>query len=117
MDARGIQRLLEKTLGLADTATTVTGKSAEAMLREPRLSDAVKRQLAAFYREDGLRRTMQNAALGLAMCRALEPELDDEAARTQLDFFRVRFQALYENAHADLEKEFAGSTALQMEDS
>ncbi len=113
MDARGVQRLLEKIHGLAETATMVGAKTAEAMLHEPRLSDGLKHQLLLLYREEALRRTILSAALGLAICRALEPELDDAAARDRLEFFRVRFEALYENAQADIEKEFAESSALE----
>jgi hypothetical protein len=113
MDARGVQRLLEKIHGLAETATTVGAKSAEAMRHEPRLSDRLKQQLWLLYRKEALQRTMLSAAFGLAICRALEPELDDAAARDRLEFFRVRFQALYEHAQSDLEKEFAESSALE----
>lgn len=108
--------MLEKTYGLADTATTVGDKSAEVMRREARLPEATRQQLSALYREEGLRLALLYTSLGLALCRTLEPELDDDAARTQMDFFRVRFQALYENAQADLEKEFAGSKALLIEE-
>ena len=98
MDERSVQRLLEKVHGLAETATTVGAKTAETMLREPHLSDRVKQQLSLLYREEALRRTMLSAALGLAICRILERELDDASARDRLEFYRPRFQALHENA-------------------
>ena len=45
MDARGVQRLLEKILGMAETADHVGMRHAETMQREPRLSDAAKAKL------------------------------------------------------------------------
>lgn len=112
MDERSVQRLLEKVHGLAETATAVGAKAAEMMLREPQLSDRVKQELSLLYREEALRRSMLSASLGLAMCRTLEPELKDASARDRLEFYRVRFQALHENAEVELEKEIADSGRL-----
>jgi hypothetical protein len=113
MDARGVQRLLEKTYGMADTALTVGAKTTEVALRDARLPEAIKLKLIPLYGEETLRRTMNYAGLGLAICRTIENDLDDEAARTQLEFFRVRFVALYENAYAAFQREFSESRALE----
>ncbi len=112
MDARGVQRLLDKTFGLAETAMTVGGKTTEVALRDARLSDAVKRKLIPLYGEEALRRTLNYTGLGLALCRAIENEMDDDAARAQLEFYRMRFQEIYEQARQQFEKEFANSRAL-----
>lgn len=113
MDARGVKRLLEKTFGMAETAMMVGGKTTEVALRDARLSDAVKQKLIPLYGEEALRRTLNYAGLGLALCRTIEMELDDDAARAQLEFYRVRFQAIFQDARAALEKEFAESHALE----
>lgn len=115
MDARGVQRLLDKTFGLAETAMTVGGKTAEVTLRDTRLPDAVKQKLIPLYGEEALRRTLNYAGLGLALCRAVETEMDDDAAREQLEFYRDRLSAIYENARAAFAREFAGSHALELE--
>jgi hypothetical protein len=115
MDARGVQRLLDKTFGLAETAMTVGGKTAEVALRDARLTDAVKQKLIPLYGEEALRRTLNYAGLGLALCRAVESEMDDAAAREQLEFYRVRFRVLYENARTAFQQEFANSHALELQ--
>ncbi len=115
MDARAVQRLLEKTYGLAETALTVGAKASEAALRDARLSDSVKQKLIPLYGEESLRRTMNYAGLGLAICRVIKAELDDEAARDQLEFYRVRLQAIYENARTAFDQDFANSHALEPE--
>lgn len=112
MDARGVQRLLEKTYGLADTGSAVGAKMTEGVMRDARLSDAAKRKLAPLYREETLRRTLSYAGFGLAICRAIENEMDDDAARTQLEFYRECFHAIYAAASEDLEG-FADSHALE----
>ncbi len=117
MDARGVQRLLEKVYALADTATTVGAKSAAGLLRDARLSGGLKEKLTPLYQEESLRRALLHSSLGLALCRAIEPELDDAAAHAQMEFFRVRLQALYENARADLTRDFAESKALDVVES
>ncbi len=45
MDARGVQRLLEKTYALAEGAEAVGGRSTETVLRESGLSDVAKQKL------------------------------------------------------------------------
>lgn len=114
MDARGVQRLLDKTFGMAETAMTVGGKTAETALRDARLPDEVKAKLIPLYGEEALRRTLNYAGLGLALCRAVEGSLDDDAARAQLEYYRVRLEAIYREARAAFEHEFAGSHALEL---
>lgn len=113
MDARGVDKLLEKTFGLAETAMTVGAKMAEVTLRDARLSDAVKEKLIPLYGEEALRRTLNYAGLGLALCRALENEMDDDAARVRLEFYRARLIMIYARARESFDKEFAGSRALE----
>jgi hypothetical protein len=115
MDARGLNRLLEKTFGMAETAMTVGAKTTEVTLRDVRLSEAVKQKLIPLYGEEALRRTLNYAGLGLALCRAVEDELDDDAARSQLEFYRVRLRAIYDQARAAFVKDFANSNALEAE--
>lgn len=114
MDRRGVERLLEKTFGMADTALTVGAKTTDGMLRDARLSDAVKAQLIPLYGEEALRRTLNYAGLGLAICRTIENDMDDDAARSLLESYRARFRNIYSSAHDALEHEFSGSTALEL---
>ncbi len=113
MDARGVQRLLEKTFQMADSAMMVGGKTAEVALRDARLAEAVKLKLIPLYGEEALRRTMNYAGLGLALCRAIENEMEDDAARAQLEFYRARLDAIYHEARGAFENEFANSHALE----
>jgi hypothetical protein len=113
MDTRGVQRLLEKTLGMADTALAAGAKSTTVMLRDARLSDPVKAQLISLYGEEALRRTMNYAGLGLAICRVVEQEVDDGAARGQLDEYRKQFKMIYDTARAAFDKDFGSSHALE----
>jgi hypothetical protein len=113
MDARGVTRLLDKTFGLADTALTVGAKTTDAALRDARLPDEIKARLIALYGEEAVRRTLNYAGLGLAICRLIENDLDDEAAREQLEFYRIRLQAIHERARLLFEKDFDGSRALE----
>lgn len=115
MDTRGVQRLLDKTFGLAETAMTVGGKTAEAALRDARLPDEIKAKLIPLYGEEALRRTMNYAGLGLALCRTVENSLDDEPARVQLESYRTRLLSIYQEARAAFDKEFSGSHALEPE--
>lgn len=115
MDARGVNKLLEKTFGMAETAMTVGGKTTEVALRDARLPEAVKQKLIPLYGEEALRRTLNYAGLGLALCRAVEDELDDDAARSQLEFYRARLRVIYGQARAAFEKDFAESHALEAE--
>lgn len=113
MDARGVQKLLDKTFLMADSAMSVGGKMAEVAMRDLRLPDGVKASLLPLYGEEALRRTLNYAGLGLALCRAVENHLDDDAARVQLESYRTRLQAIYGTARAGLEHEFRNSRALE----
>lgn len=113
MDARGVERLLEKTFGMADTALTAAAKSAQVMIRDTRMPDALKERLVPLYGEEALRRTLNYAGLGLAICRVIEPEMDDSAARQQLESYRQRFTEIYETARAAFDHEFRESHALE----
>ncbi len=113
MDARGVQRLLEKTFGMAETAMTVGGKTTEVALRDARLPEATKQKLIPLYGEESLRRTLNYAGLGLALCRAVADDVDDDAARSQLEFYRIRFGVIYDDARRALDREFRDSHALE----
>jgi hypothetical protein len=71
-------------------------------LRDARLSQDIKLKLIPLIREESLRRAILEASLGLALCRALEPELDDAAARQEWEAYRMRFESLLDGARADL---------------
>jgi hypothetical protein len=99
MDARGVQRLLEKIQGLAETADHVARRYVEAAQREPRLSDAAKANLARRYAEHARRLTDVYTALGLDLCDTVKDEAEDDQARGQLELFRANFQALRRRAN------------------
>lgn len=98
LDARGVQRLLEKLLGLAETASAVGMKSAEMMIRTANLSDATKAKLIPLYQREARERARGHARLGLAICAAIENELSDDAARNEWEKFRAAFQTIYDEA-------------------
>ncbi len=102
MDARGVQRLLERIYGLADTAEHVGSKYVETMQREPRLRDETKATLVALYREHALRVQQLHSSLGLAICDAVQSDMDDDAARGQLDLMRANLQTLKDAARENL---------------
>src|SRR5450756_1707675 len=98
MDARAVQRLLEKIQGMAETAEHVGARSVEMMQREPRLSDAAKARLVPLYAAHARRLTELYVALGLEICAVVEDEMDDAPARGQLDLFRANFRSMHERA-------------------
>ena len=102
MDARGVQHLLEKILGMAETADHVGMRNAETMQREPRLSDAAKAKLAPLYAEHAQRIAQLYAVLGLEICNVVQGELEDDPARAQLDLFRANLTSMNERAAAAL---------------
>jgi hypothetical protein len=112
MDARGVERLLDKTYGMADTAVAAGAKTIEGIARDARLSDVVKTKLIPLYREESLRRALNYAGLGLAVCRTVEQELDNDAARARLEFYRRGLAAIYTQTQ-DALREFADSRALE----
>lgn len=113
MDARGVKRLLERTYGLAETATIVGAKSAEGALRDTRLSETAKERIVLLLTEEALRLTLLYAGLGLALCRAVEEELENDAARSELTTFRSGFTMIYDDAYKQLELKFPGSDVLR----
>ncbi len=98
MDARGVQRLLEKIQGLAETSEHVGTRYSETMQREPRLSDTAKAQLARLYAEHAQRLTSVYAALGLGICDAVKDEVEDDQARGHLELFRANFESMKNRA-------------------
>jgi hypothetical protein len=113
MDARGVKRLLERTYGLAETATIVGAKSAEGALRDTRLSETAKAKIVLLLTEESLRLTLLYAGLGLALCRAVEGELENDAARSELAAFRSGFRTIYDSAYKQVELEFPESDVLR----
>ncbi len=104
MDARGVQRLLEKIQGMAETAGHVSVRSTEMLQREPRLSDDAKAQIASLYLEHAHRQAKSFALLGLEICGVIRPELDDEQAHATLELFRANLVSINERASAALRK-------------
>lgn len=96
LDERGVQRLFEKLLGLAETASDVGLKSAETMLRTANLSDSTKARLIPLYQVEARERALAHARLGLQICAAVENELTDDAARVALERFRIEFQKIFD---------------------
>ena len=109
MDARGVQRLLEKIQGMAETADHVGMRNAEMLQREPRLSDAAKSLLAPLYAEHSHRQAQSYALLGLEICNVVQAELEDEQARALLELFRANLASMNERASAALRE--LGATA------
>lgn len=102
MDARGVDRILEKTFGLADTAESAGAKTIEGIARDARVSGDAKRQLIPLFRRESLQRTLTYARLGLAVCGVLEPEMEDETARARLEFYRAGFETIRMRARTAL---------------
>jgi hypothetical protein len=113
MDVRGVDRILEKTYGMADTALSAGAKTIEGIVRDARVSDHAKRQLIPLFRREAAHRAETYANLGLAVCRVLESETDDTAARARLDFYRAGFENIQRRAQTELEK-FADGRAVEL---
>lgn len=108
MDVRGVDRMLEKMYGMADTALSAGAKTIEGIVRDARVSDHAKRQLIPLFRREAAHRTLTYAHLGLAVCDVLESETDDAPARTRLEFYRAGFQSIQTRAHPELAESSAG---------
>lgn len=108
MDVRGIDRMLEKTFGMADTAQSAGAKTIETIARDARISDRAKRQLIPLFRQEAANRTLTYANLGLAVCQVLELEMDDEVAHARLEFYRAGFQTIRARAQTDLQENVDG---------
>ena len=111
MDARGVQRLLEKVQGMAETADHVGMRNNEMLQREPRLSDDAKKLLAPLYAEHAHRQAQSFALLGLQICDIVQAELEDAQARALLELFRTNLAGLNERAAAAL-RELGASAKL-----
>ena len=98
MNARAVQRLLERVYGMADTADHVGSKNIETIQAAPRLRDETKTALAALFREHAWRVQQLHSSLGLAMCVAVQKDLDDDAAHGALDMMRANLQTLHDAA-------------------
>ncbi len=112
MDARGVQRTLEKIQGMAETAEHVGMRMAEAIKREPGLSAPAKERLEPLYREHALRLMLHYASLGTAICQALEDQAEDNTARGLLDLFRANFASMRDRAQDLLRREIGGGAKL-----
>ncbi len=112
MDARTVQRLLEKIQGMAETAEPVGARGSEAMQREPRLSDAAKSKLAPLYREQALRLMLLYADYGALICDTIRPEADDDTARGIVDLFHANFSAMADRAREKLRREIGPQVKL-----
>lgn len=102
MDARGVQRLLEKIQGMAETAGHVSVRYTEMAQREPRLSGGAKALLASLYSEHAHRQARSYALLGLEICAVVKSELDDDQALALLELFRANLASMNEQASAAL---------------
>ena len=102
MDAREVQRLLEKILALADSVPLTGEKSAEIILRSPVLSPAAKHKIAALYRLEALARGLRHAQLGSEICEAIEGETLEPSGRSELARFRAAFQAIEQEIERQL---------------
>ena len=109
MDSRGVQRLLEKIQGMAETADHVGMRNTEMIQREPRLSDAAKARLAPLYSEHAQRQAKSYASLGMEICAIVQSELEDDQARAQFELYRANLGALNERAEAALRELGAGA--------
>ena len=102
MDARGVQRLLEKIQGMAETADHVGTRNAEMLQREPRLSQVAKESLLPLYAEHAQRQARSYALLGLEICNVVQAELEDDQGRALLELFRANLAGMNERAAAAL---------------
>ncbi len=106
MDARGVQRLLEKIRGMAESAEHVGAQMVENVQREARLSDETKRALASLYREHALRTMLAYSQLGANVCETVRGEADDNTARGLIDLFHANFAAMAARSQDTLRHEF-----------
>ncbi len=112
MDARGVQRTLEKIRGMAESAEHVGERMGEAIDLESRLSDYAKQELKPLYREHSLRVMLVYAQLGLAICEAISEEAEDETARGLVELFRANFSAMRDRAEDALHREIGADAKL-----
>lgn len=113
MDTRTIQRLLEKTQAMAETAEHVGARSAEGMQHEPRLSEDAKKQLTPLYREHALRLMSLYSELGARICETVQSEAEDDTTRGLVDLFHANFSAMSDRARETLRREFGAGSKLE----
>jgi hypothetical protein len=106
MDARVVQRLLEKIQGMAETAETVGMRTIEGMQREPHLSDTAKQTLTPLFREHALRLMWSYSQLGATVCETIRSEAEDNTARGLIDLFHANFAAMASRSQDMLKHEF-----------
>ncbi len=104
MDARGVQRTLERLQGLAESAEALGERSIETMLREPGLSDNAKQELVHLYSTQSLRLTLLYSEFGVSICDVLRGEAKDDTARGLIDLFHAGFFSLRDRARSKLEQ-------------
>jgi hypothetical protein len=110
MDARAVQRLLEKIQGMAENAEPVGTRTIETLQREASLSDATRQHLCALHREHALRIMLMYAQLGEHVCDTIRAEADDNTARGLLDLFHANFAAMAARSQDSLRREFGGES-------
>ncbi len=112
MDARGVQRTLEKIQGMAEGAEHVGERMAESIDHESRLSDHAKQQLKPLYREHSLRLMLLYAQLGAGICEVISEEAEDDTARGLVELFRANFSAMRDRAEDALHREIGAEAKL-----
>jgi uncharacterized NAD(P)/FAD-binding protein YdhS len=112
MDARGVQRTLEKIRGMAESAEHVGDRMAESIDHESRLSDNAKQELKPLYREHSLRLMLLYAQLGARICEAISEEAEDDTARGLVELFRANFASMRDRAEDALHREIGSETKL-----
>ncbi len=105
MDARGVQRTLEKIRGMAESAELVGERMAQSVDHESRLSDLAKQRLKPLYREHSLRLMMLYAQLGTAICESIAEEAEDDTAHGLVELFRANFSSMCGRAEDGLRRE------------
>lgn len=116
MDARGVQRTLEKIQGMAESAEHVGLRMAESIDHEQRLSDLAKQQLRPLYREQSLRLMLLYAQLGVAICKVIGEEAEDGTAKGLVELFRANFSAMCGRAQDALRREIGSEARLGREE-
>lgn len=112
MDARGVQRMLEKLQGLAESAEHLGIRNIEMVEREPGISNAAKQQLILLYREQSLRLMHLYSSLGEQVCDVLRSEAADNTARGLVDLFHANFTTLRARSQDLLNQDIGRETKL-----
>lgn len=113
MDARGVQRALEKIQGLAESAEGIGVRNVETIQREPRLSASARQELLPLYREHALKMVLMYSELGAAICEILRKEAEDDTARGLVDLFHANFSAMRDRSLEKLRREIGAVERLR----